>query len=88
MGFIQPSPEFMQEWMAWFKSIESQTVQQYGFMNGRELKKEGLSDLPMDLSAMTGMLVIEAEDMKTAIEIAKSGPMVSSTRIYELMSHS
>lgn len=84
IGFTPPSPEFMQEWMSWFESIKSQTVQQFGFKNGKELNKEGIMDLPMNLDAMTGMLIIEAENIEAAMEIAKSGPMVTSTRIYEV----
>lgn len=84
IGFTPPSPEFMQEWMAWFESIKSQTVQQFGFKNGIEVNKKGKQEIPMDLEAMTGMLIVEAEDREAALKMAEAGPMVSSTRIYEV----
>jgi hypothetical protein len=87
IGFVPPTPEIMQSWMTWFASIADITEDQVGLMNGREITKEGMKDLQMDLSAITGYIVIRAENLETALEVAKGCPMVVSTRVYEVWSH-
>ncbi len=87
VGFTQPTPEVMAPWMEWFKSIEGKIVEQVGLMNGKEVAKDGIKDLLMDMDALTGYLVINAENIDEAIEIAKRCPMVTSTMVYEIMSH-
>lgn len=85
VGFVKPSPEDMQKWMDWFKSIQDKIEEQVGFMNGKEVFKYGdVDDLQMDLDAITGLLKINARDIDEAVEIAKKCPMVTSTRVYEL----
>ncbi len=85
VGFEKPTPEIMKEWMAWFQSIGDRIVDQIGLMNGTEVTKEGMKDLEMDKNALTGYLVIKAENKEEAIEIAKKCPMISSTLVYEAM---
>lgn len=47
-GFVKPTPEIMQAWGAWFKSIADKIVDQGGhFSKGREISKSGTRDLPM-----------------------------------------
>ena len=87
MGFIQPTPEIMESWMQWFKSIEDKITDQIGLGNGKEVTKNGITELPMDLDAITGYLVINAKDIDEAIKIAKSCPMITSTKVYEVRSH-
>lgn len=38
----------------------------------------------MDLEAITGYLVIHAESMDEAMEIAKGCPMITGMRVYEV----
>ena len=83
-GFEQPTPEIMGKWEAWFKSIADKQVDQAGFMNGREISKDGTQELGWDLECITGYNIIEAESLDAAEELAKSNPFVSSIRIYEL----
>ena len=87
IGFTQPTPEIMQSWMQWFKSIEDKIEDQVGLGNGKEVTKNGIKELPMDLDAITGYLVINAKDIDEAIKIAKSCPMITSTKVYEVRSH-
>ena len=87
IGFTQPTPEIMESWMQWFKSIEDKIADQIGLGNGKEVRKNGITELPMDKDAITGYLVINAEDIDEAIEIAQSCPMITSTRVYEVMLH-
>ena len=76
----------MEPWMKWFKSIEDKIVDQVGLRYGKEVTEEGVSDLQMDKDAITGFLVINAESMDEALEIARSGPMITSTKVYEMVS--
>jgi len=86
IGFTPPTPEIMDSWMQWFKSIEDKIVDQIGLRNGKEVTKNGITELPMDKDAITGYLVINAENIDEAIKIAQSCPMITSTKVYEVMS--
>ena len=59
---------------------------QIGLGNGKEVTKNGITELPMDKDAITGYLVINAENIDEAIKIAQSCPMITSTKVYEVMS--
>ena len=83
IGFTQPTPEIMESWMQWFKSIEDKITDQIGLGNGKEVTTNGVSELPMDNDAITGYLVINAENIEEAITIAQSCPMITSTKVYE-----
>ncbi len=85
-GFTQPTPEIMESWMQWFKSIEDKIVDQVGLGNGREITENGITELTMDKDAITGYLVINAENIDQAIKIAQKCPMITSTKVYEVMS--
>ena len=87
VGFTQPTSEVMQSWMEWFESIKDKIVDQIGLANGKEVTPESINSLPMDKNSLTGYLVINAKNMDEATKIAQSCPMVTSTQIYELMSH-
>ena len=84
IGFEPPTPEIMQSWMQWFESIQNNIVDQVGFMNGKEISKHGVKNLPMDLNAITGCLYINAENMDEAIQLASGCPMITSTKVYEI----
>jgi len=77
VGFTQPTPEIMESWMKWFKSIEDRMADQIGLHNGREVTRNGITKLPMDKDAITGYLTINAENIDEAIKIAQSCPMMS-----------
>jgi hypothetical protein len=87
IGFTQPTPEIMESWKQWFKSIEDKIVDQIGLGNGKEVTKNGITELPRDKDAITGYLIINAENIDEAIKIAQSCPMITSTKVYEVMSH-
>jgi len=86
VGFIPPTAEEMALWKAWFDSLKDVTLDQGGFAVGKEVKKNGTVDLPMDLEGVTGYLIIEAENLVEAEKVAARGPKVTSTRVYELRS--
>src|SRR3990172_169107 len=87
VGFTPPTPEIMQSWGEWFKSIKDKIEDQVGLVKGKEITKNGITELPMDKDAVTGYLVINAENIDEAVEIAKRCPMITSTMVYEVMSH-
>ena len=87
VGFEKPTSEIMNAWMSWFQNIQDNIDEQVGFMNGKEITKTGMRDLPMDLNAITGCLFIKAKDMEEAVNIARGCPLITSTRVYEIRNH-
>ena len=87
IGFIPPTPEIMQSWMQWFKSVEDKAADMGNMLGqGREITKNGTKELPMDLDSITGYMIFNAENIDEAEKIAKSCPMITSVKIYEVMS--
>lgn len=87
VGFEPPTPEVMARWKAWFAEAAPRTVQNAGLRNGREITRAGVRDLPMDIEALTGFTVIEAESMADAEKLAVANPYTTAIRIYELVGH-
>ena len=87
VGFEMPTEEMMKGWMEWFGSLQDRMVEQVGLRNGKKVTIEGTTELEMDADAITGYVVITAESMDEAEEIAKKCPMITSTLVYEMMSH-
>ena len=87
IGFTQPTPEIMEAWRQWFKSIEDKTVDQIGLGSGKEVTKNSIIELPRDKDAITGYVIINAENMDEAIKTAQNCPMITSTKVYEVISH-
>jgi D-arabinose 1-dehydrogenase-like Zn-dependent alcohol dehydrogenase len=87
IGFIPPTPEIMKSWMRWIQSIDEHIIVQMGLRNGKEVTKYDVTDLAMDHDTITGIVVINANDIDEALTIAKSSPMITSTKVYEVMTH-
>lgn len=87
VGFQTPTPEVMARWKGWFAAAGPATVQNAGLRNGREITRAGARDLPMDLDALTGFTVIDAESMAEAEKLAAANPFTTAIRIYELAAH-
>jgi hypothetical protein len=85
IGFTQPTTEIMESWNQWFTSIKDRIEDQVGLRNGVEVTKDSITELPMDKNAITGYLVIKAENKDEAIKIAHSCPMITRTEVYEVM---
>ncbi len=86
-GLEKPTPELMEKWNAWFASVADRSVEHGGLMNGREITGDGANSLPMDLSAITGYSVINAESLEEAESIAAENPFITSIRVYEVLNH-
>ncbi len=85
VGFLPPTPEIMAAWGEWFESIKDHIVDKGHLSNGREISKNGVKELPMDLEAITGFMVVEAEDLQEAQKMAEGNPYITSIRVYEMM---
>ena len=87
LGFVPPTPEIGQAWMAWFEEISDKIVDSGSpFAPGREITKDGTKELPLDLDAFTGYTIINAADFDEATEIAASCPSIAGIRVYPAMS--
>jgi hypothetical protein len=85
-GFRTPTPEIMAAWNKWFESMKGSIVDMAGFRAGREISKSGARDLPMDLEAITGFMIVNAESLDAAEKMAQGNPYITSIRVYETMS--
>ena len=85
-GFEMPDAEQMGEWNKWFESIADRMDSRGHFPGGREIFHDGTKELPFEKDSITGYCIINAEDLDEAEAIAKSCPIVASTRVYEIMS--
>jgi len=86
IGFVPPTDEIMNAWNNWFASIADNIVEQVGLASGKEITADGSRDLPMDLEAITGYIVIQAENLQEAEKIAQKCPSITSIRVYEIRS--
>ena len=86
-GFEKPTPEIMAAWNKWFASIKSDMVELIGLGAGREISKAGVTDLPLGLDSITGLMIVKADTLEDAERMAHSNPFVTSIRIYETRSH-
>ena len=86
-GFEKPTQEIMEAWGKWFASIADITVENGGFMAGREISHSGTSDLPMGMESITGYSIVNAESLDEAEAAAKGNPFIASIRIYEIREH-
>jgi hypothetical protein len=87
VGFVPPTPEIGQAWMAWFESIKDKIVDSGSpFGPGREITKDGTKDLSLDIDAFTGYTIINAADLDEATEIAATCPSITGIRVYPAMS--
>ena len=85
-GFEKPTPEIMDAWSKWFKSIGDKMVDQGGFHGGaREISDTGTKDLPMGMESITGFNIIHAESLEEAEQIARTNPYIACIRVYEIM---
>lgn len=86
IGFEKPTEQIMQKWMAWFESMGDAVLERGHLSAGRELSDAGSKELGMDLQAITGFMIVQAEDMDAAVKMAEGNPWITSIRIYELNS--
>ncbi len=83
-GYVTPTKEIGEAWGKWFESVGDKFVDSGSpFGYGREITKNGTNELPLQHDSLTGYSIINAESMDEAEAIAKTNPMIHSTRVYE-----
>ena len=86
VGFKPPTPEIMAAWSKWFASFGDKIVDPGNPLGaGREVTSGGTKELPVDLQAQTGYMIINAKDMDEAVTLAKGCPVITAMRVYEAM---
>lgn len=85
-GFQKPAPDMMAAWGKWFDDTKGNTIENFGFGNGREISKEGTKEMPLGSESITGMSIVNAESLDEAEKMAMTCPYVSRIRIYEVRS--
>ena len=83
-GFEKPTPEQMGAWNSWFESIADRQIERGHLPGGREITRDGITDLPFGSDSITGYTVIQAESLDEAEAIVRECPIVLSTRVYEI----
>ena len=86
-GYETPTQEIMDAWGKWFASIGDRIADAGSPLGpGKEISSSGIKDLPHDKAAITGYVVINADNIDEAVSIAKNCPIITSVRVYEAMS--
>lgn len=86
-GFEPLTQEIKDAWGKWFASIGDKMVDSGSpFGAGREITHNGIKELSLDLEAVTGYSIINAENITEAEKIARGCPIITSIRVYEAMS--
>ncbi len=86
-GFTQPTPEIMQSWTQWIRSVEDRVADMGRLGKGKEITRNGITELSMDKDAITSYMIFNVDNINEAEKIAQSCPMIPSVKIYEVMSH-
>lgn len=87
-GYETPTQDIMDAWSKWFASIGDRIVDAGSPLGpGREISPSGIKELSHDKAAITGYLVINADNIDDAVRIAKTCPIITSVRVYEAMRH-
>lgn len=85
-GFEKPTPEIMGKWKSWFAELGENIVEQGHLPRGLEFSHDGKKDLTLGPDALTGYLIVKAEDMAAAEKLAQTNPYIKSIQVYEIMS--
>ena len=85
-GFEPPTQEIMDAWNNWFAPIGDKIIDKGGTHGAaREITHTGTKELSLDKEAITGYLIINADNIDEAEKIAKDCPIITSIRVYEVM---
>ena len=88
IGFEKPTPEIMEKWKSWFKSIADVTIENIGLgPNAKEINHSGSKNIPFDAQAITGCSIIKAENMEEAEKLVQGNPFITSIQIHEIREH-
>jgi len=86
-GFVQPTPEVMEKWGAWFETIDPHTVEKGApFVGGmtRNSSGEDTALNPQENDA-NGFRIVEAENLEAAMKLLDGCPIIDRMEVYEMM---
>lgn len=85
-GYVEPTPEIMAAWMAWFEKVGDHIVDSGNPLgNCREVTKTGSRDLTPEMGAATGYSILSADTREEAERLLEGCPIIDSVRLYEAM---
>ena len=85
-GYVEPTPEIMAAWMAWFEKIGDRIVDSGNPLgNCREVTNTGSRDLTPEMGAATGYSILSADTREDAERLLEGCPIIDSVRLYEAM---
>jgi hypothetical protein len=83
-GYIEPTPEVVASWMAWFEKVAGSIVDSGNPLgNCREITKTGSRDLTPAMGAAGGYSILSADSMEDAERLLEGCPIIDSVRLYE-----
>ena len=87
VGFTPPTDEIKQAWGKWFMSLGDKIIDPGNTLGpGHEITRDGIKELPVDLNATTGYMLIHAASLDEALKLAKTCPVITALRVYETFS--
>ena len=85
-GYVEPTPEIMAAWMAWFAKVGDRIVDSGNPLgNCLEVSKTGTRQLSPAQGAATGYSILSAVSMEDAERLLEGCPIIESVRLYEAM---
>lgn len=84
-GFVPPTPEIGQAWMAWFESVGERFVDSGNpLTGGTEVTRDGDTELALGPESLTGYSLVRAADREEALALARTNPMITSVVVHEV----
>lgn len=85
-GYVEPTPEIMAAWMAWFEKVGDRIVDSGNPLgNCLEVTKTGSRDVTPEMGAATGYSILSADTREDAERLLEGCPIIASVRLYEAM---
>lgn len=85
-GYVEPTPEIMSAWMAWFAMVADHIVDSGNPLgNCVEVTATGSRDLSPDQGAATGYTILSAENREEAERLLTGCPIIASVQLYEAL---
>jgi enamine deaminase RidA (YjgF/YER057c/UK114 family) len=85
-GYMEPTPEVMGAWMAWFAKVGDHIVDSGNPLgNCVEVTKTGSRELTPEMGAATGYSILSADTREEAEALLEGCPIIASVQLYEAM---
>ena len=85
-GYIEPTPEVVGAWMAWFEKVGEHIVDSGNPLgNCREVTNDGSRHLTPAMGAAGGYSILSADSMEDAERLLEGCPIIDRVQLYEAM---